>query len=710
MLLGRQSALSDALCRRLAAQGVAVRAYPTTAALLADKTRLAQPIAALLDLQPLDEPRLAEAPQWQAAAESASLTQLPALLRALEAGAPSAPFWLLTAGGAPLGRPTGAGGQCLPGTWKPDPLQALYWPFLRGAELERERGALGLLDLGDGWRAEAVDGLAAQILALVGGAGDERQVARSGADFLGLRLVPLAPLARAAGPAESNPPAFDPQGLYLVAGGAGGLGRQLCRWLVKRGAGHLLVLGRRNADPELESLLATLRAQGAVVDYLACRLGAPDCPALLAEALRDRPALRGIVHAAGTAVSRAADDLDLKAWRSLFRAKVAGVQQLDALARDRRPALFLLCSSAAASWGSRGLSAYGAVSGFLDALAERRQAEGLPGLSVAWGPWRDTGMNVSAAAQAFAADGVDSLAPEAALAQLDDLLGGPTADAAQAAARGGAITVASVAWDRFVPLYEARRMRPLLSLLKEAATVPDRKDAAPAAPDPEPLRALLASSQSAQQQTLITFLQAAVAQVQGRSDSPLAPDADIADLGLDSLMVMDLLALCRQSYGIALYPKDFFEQSSLAGFAGLLARGAAWRAARPPRRRAPPPRRARRRSSARQKRPPTRFSCCPVRAPAQPCCGSCWPGMPGCSARLNCTSWAMRASSPGTRRCTTTTWMKGCNGPSWRASTFRRTRRPSGWPSGWRKIDRWPMSTARWAGPDSCWWTSRRLT
>ncbi|MGO1117063.1 SDR family NAD(P)-dependent oxidoreductase [Rhodovibrionaceae bacterium A322] len=564
LVLGEEPTLIAALTQQLVAAGAQVVCYPNTAALLAKPETLAQPLTAILDLQPLSQPGLEDVKDWQAAAERTSLLHLPEFLTALQERTEATNFWQITAGGAPRGREC-ASGMALPDAEGPDPLQALYWPFLRGAELEQEEDRLGLLDLPRSWRELDAEELATKLLALTCLQGEERQLALTSDGGLALRLQRLEPAEAAV---HQNTADIESDGLYLVAGGTGGLGRALSRWLVEQGARHLLLLGRRPADRSLDGWLMSLRSLGADVEYLACDLGTQTCPAQLEEALADRPPLRGIVHAAGSAVSAPSSHLKPEQWQMLFQAKLAGLQQLDALSRQHSPSLFLLCSSAAATWGSLGLSAYGAVNGFLDALAERRQAAGLPGLSIAWGPWQGTGMNVKDAAEAFAAGGVASLPPDSALARLDELC---------VAGEQGAVTVASVDWARFAPLYEARRSRSLLALLKSAAGTGVTRE--PAARNTEAagnkLDPWLALSQADQQRELEAFLLSALAQVQGELQDEMSKDdnlaLEIADLGLDSLMVMDLLGFCRQSYGIVLYPKDFFEQSSLYGFAAFLA-------------------------------------------------------------------------------------------------------------------------------------------
>ena len=104
--------------------------------------------------------------------------------------------------------------------------------------------------------------------------------------------------------------------------------------------------------------------------------------------------LRGIVHAAGILDDGLVSNQTPERCAAVAMAKLAGALQLDRLSRLWAPALdfFVGYSSVAALLGSPGQASYAAANGALDGLMAARRAEGLPGLSLNWGPWAGPGM------------------------------------------------------------------------------------------------------------------------------------------------------------------------------------------------------------------------------------------------------------------------------------------------------------------------------
>jgi acyl transferase domain-containing protein/acyl carrier protein len=245
-------------------------------------------------------------------------------------------------------------------------------------------------------------------------------------------------LARGKEPGEVVVPLRDPDALfvplptgpgivadatYLVTGGLGGLGLAVADWLVARGARSLLLLGRSGPSASATASIRSLESRGARVRVMSADVADPTHLRRVFTALDDMPPLRGIIHAAGALEDALVAQFDEERFMRPLPAKLAGAWHLHELTKERSLDLFVLFSSVSAVLGSVGQANYAAGNAFLDSLAARRRAEGLPAISIAWGPWREVGMAAQEdRAQRLAQGGMLGLTTEGALRALERAL------------------------------------------------------------------------------------------------------------------------------------------------------------------------------------------------------------------------------------------------------------------------------------------------
>jgi acyl transferase domain-containing protein/acyl carrier protein len=180
-------------------------------------------------------------------------------------------------------------------------------------------------------------------------------------------------------------------GTVLITGGTGALGSLIARHLVARhGVRDLLLTSRHGERAEgADQLVKDLAALGASTTLANCDVSdRGQLQQLLATLPEDRP-LRGIVHAAAVLDDGTIGSLDHEKVNRVLAPKLDGAWHLHELTRQMDISMFVLFSSAAGVFGNAGQGNYAAANTFLDALASHRRAEGLPAVSLAWGPWEN---------------------------------------------------------------------------------------------------------------------------------------------------------------------------------------------------------------------------------------------------------------------------------------------------------------------------------
>ncbi|MGF1430701.1 SDR family NAD(P)-dependent oxidoreductase, partial [Kitasatospora sp. LaBMicrA B282] len=365
------------------------------------------------------------------------------------------------------------------------------------------------------------------------------------------------------------PTALDPAGTVLVTGGTGGLGQLMARHLVTaHGVRHLLLAGRRGAAtagvPELVEELAAL---GAEVTVAACDVAERTAVEALLAGIPAAHPLTGVVHAAGVLDDGAVAALTPARVAAVLRAKVDGAVHLDELTRDRELGMFVLFSSSAGLWGSAGQAGYAAANVFLDALAVRRRAQGLPGLALAWGLWQQTsGMTAhlgEVELARMAREGLVPLTTERGLALFD------------AALAAGAPLLLPSELD-LGALHGSDRVPALLRGLVRPAPTRARTATAgrgTATTSPAELRAELAALAPAERTgRLLALVRTQAAGVLGHlSPEQLDPDRLFRDLGFDSVTAVVLRNQLKKATGLKLPSTVVFDHPSATGLAAHLA-------------------------------------------------------------------------------------------------------------------------------------------
>ncbi|WP_460062336.1 type I polyketide synthase [Streptomyces sp. YKOK-I1] len=433
--------------------------------------------------------------------------------------------WVLTRGGVSVGRSDGPA----------DPVQGAVWGLGRVAALEYPDRWGGLIDLPEDLDRRAVT----RLLGVLFGGGTEDQVALRPSGVLGRRLERVRAAVGGGGSV------WRPRGTVLVTGGTGALGARVARWVVAQGAERVVLVSRRGLDaPGAVGLRDELAAGGVGVSVVAC--DASDRGAL-AGVLAEYP-VDAVVHTAGVLDDGVIDALTPERFGAVLRAKALGALHLDELTRDRDLDAFVLFSSISGTLGTTGQGNYASANAFLDTLAQRRRAAGLPATSIVWGPWADGGMaDEEVVHWRMHRGGVLPLQPALGVLALHRAVGESRP----------VVMVADIHWAEFAPVFTVTRPSPLIESLPEARAAVEHAGAASerfGRGDGSVLRdQLIGLTPAEQERVLLEVVRFCAAGVLGYAGAAAVPaERAFRDLGVDSLTAVELRGTLAMATGVPL--------------------------------------------------------------------------------------------------------------------------------------------------------------
>ncbi|WP_058542717.1 type I polyketide synthase [Pseudomonas fluorescens] len=398
--------------------------------------------------------------------------------------------------------------------------QATLWGLSKVIAQEEPAVWGGFIDLPPSIEDVGADLLLASQLILANGQEDQFAIRHSSVHVP--RLIEVSP-------AKSRPMALSPDATYLVAGGLGGLGREVLAWLVEKGARHLAVVGRKSLEATGSTVLETFRRQGVEIDYLTMDIASREAvePLMSYIGALQWP-LRGVLQLAGTVEDAVLSKLSTSSLRHVLSPKLQGTQVLDHVTRAQSLDFFVGFSSISASLGFKGQANYVAANSAMDAIMENRAGSGLPGLSIAWGPWSSEGM-ASRVDKVFKTRlstlGINYITAKVGLQKLWDNLGAQ-----------GVVGIAPIDWAPYKAHLQSSDW-PYLSLIDAQHSA----DKAIVERDTVPfLEAVLLLDDEQRQAFIRSKLMSVAARVAGSLDADASPvDKSLTMMGFDSLMTVE---------------------------------------------------------------------------------------------------------------------------------------------------------------------------
>lgn len=329
-------------------------------------------------------------------------------------------------------------------------------------------------------------------------------------------------------------------GHYVITGGGGKIGRKLGVWLAQSHGADVLLLGRSPQSP-LDGAQAPVISPGEV-RYASCDV--TDRAALADVLAQERAAhgpLHGVIHAAGVIDDAPVLQKSFERCAGVLSPKVIGATLLDELTAEDPLELFVMMSSISGTLGSAGQSDYSMANRFLDAFAERREAQVGRGarrgrsVSLVWPLWSDGGMTPDPAVDRALqqSTGFTPISSDDAFTFLDHAL-----------TLGEPVVVAAHG--------DAARIR--TTLLRRPAPWPTRAggNAHPPAPGAAPGRA-----------AVVVALRELAVSLLHIGEQDLEGDVEFSEVGFDSVLYAEYATMVNERLGTAISPVVFFDHETV---------------------------------------------------------------------------------------------------------------------------------------------------
>ncbi|KAM0815914.1 hypothetical protein AB5N19_01715 [Seiridium cardinale] len=175
---------------------------------------------------------------------------------------------------------------------------------------------------------------------------------------------------------------IEPNAGYVVVGGMTGIGREIVRWLARKGAKNIILLSRSADVSRAQNLQAELLSVGSKLIPYATDIASKNDLERFIGALKIIMPIRGVVQSALVLNDSSFTNMTLDQWEVPLGPKYHGSKNLDELFHGPDLDFFIMLSSVTGILGSHGQSNYTAGSTYQDALARSRVARGLPGVSI----------------------------------------------------------------------------------------------------------------------------------------------------------------------------------------------------------------------------------------------------------------------------------------------------------------------------------------
>jgi phthiocerol/phenolphthiocerol synthesis type-I polyketide synthase C len=348
------------------------------------------------------------------------------------------------------------------------------------------------------------------------------------------------------------------RGTYLVTGGLSGFGLATAQWLVTKGARHLVLLGRTGITESATQLIVDeMRNKDIDVKVVLCDVTDAIKMQSVLHDIQDTPfPLKGVFHAAMVLDDNLIRNVDYNTMYKVVAPKVQGAWNIHRLTKEYNLDLFVMYSSVTSSIGNPGQSNYVAANAFLESLAKFRKKSGHAATVIAWDAITDTGYlarNEQLSGRLTKRLGLGGITSEQAFDALETLILTDQTETIVFNANWAALK-------RALPVLNSNLYRNIMHGLSmnEGYGGEDLVDL------------LSRLDNSERQPVVVNFLIGEIARILQMPEEKIAHNCTIQDLGIDSLMAMELATTIEVKLGIDLPVLTLADNVTLDGLANRI--------------------------------------------------------------------------------------------------------------------------------------------
>ena len=350
---------------------------------------------------------------------------------------------------------------------------------------------------------------------------------------------------------------------YLVTGGTRGFGLEVAKWLANNKAGRLVLVSLSGASStEAKNAIAEMEKAGTKVSAIAIDIADRNATKKLFDMIGgfEEP-LKGIIHGAMVLDDGFLRDLSEERFLKVMSPKIAGALNLADCPDKSELDFFALFSSISSLVGNRGQGNYIAANGFLDYFSKALRLSGIRAFAINWGAIADSGIVArnETLQRVLDQEGIKGISSEAALQAFERAI----------AMECQQVGIFDIDWQRWRESNPKGAESFMFSELADTDSSSQNDSIDPIAA--EHVQRMMRMNESERSEYTLDLMKKRLSEVLKINIENIDSQQSLDNLGIDSLLLLELAINIRNEIGVQLSTMDILKASNLADLSEAVA-------------------------------------------------------------------------------------------------------------------------------------------